>query len=479
MDAIGKTPLLRAPALTGDEVYEQLAASLRAAGCHVSDKVTRGCVPPLCIPGIVAKSALEAGELIFRVPERLHLSPSMVQTVAPDFHKTLVELGQESANVLPVFLAWLLVSSEDRAVARQAGGKSDGLWPGINADLDVWDVWEKFADGLVGEDFAYHPYRSAASDPDSLRNKLEPCAETEFVLDRVSDLIETHRTISSTSPSQTAFAHRQLPLEMFFRAKLSLITRVFLTDDESSLVPGVDLINHAHGEDAGVEWRWDNEAREMTARTCRPHKPGEELFQSYGERSNLLFHRTYGFTQAPEIEPSWSYIVHPQCVFHIYEDFLPGSEAGLAIMLDSARMDETLCKALNAVNAHQRDPGEFLRLVCARCLWAYDSDSTLQPALQALQQVRATSPRSCDWWLGLAGTEQGQQMAEDVGVRLKMCEYLCLIAHLEAVDAAAGRLPEERCLERCEQLRMVVRDGLNALREGSSFTLSLKVLGSD
>jgi len=266
---------------------------------------------------------------------------------------------------------------------------------------------------------------------------------------------------------------------MFFRAKLNFMTRVFLTDDESALVPGIDLINHAPSADAGIEWRWNGEAREMTATTCRPHKPGEELFQSYGERSNLLLHRTYGFTQVPDVEPSWSYILHPQCAFHIYEDFLPSSHAGLAIMLDSARMDETLCKALNAVNAHQCDPGEFLRLVCARCLWAYDDDAMLQPALQALRQVREANPSSCDWWFGLMGTPEGQRVAEDVGVRLKMCEYLCLVAHLEAVDAATGRLPEDQCLERCEQLRVVVRDGLGALREGSCFTLSLKVLGSD
>jgi len=481
MDAIANIPPLRAPAGDGDAVYEQLVASLRAAGGYVNDKVARGCVPPLCIPGIVARNPLEAGEIIFRVPVRLHLSPSMVERVAPDFHKALVGLGQESAGVFHIFLAWLLVSSEDRAVARQAGGgNSDGPWPGINTDSDVWEVWERYADGLVGEDFAYHPYRTAAADPEGLRKKLEPCAETEFLLDRVSDLIETHRTICSTRPSQTmALAQRRLPLEMFFRAKLSLISRVFLTDDESALVPGIDLINHASGTDAGVEWRWDGVAREMTARTCRPHQAGEELFQSYGDRSNLLLYRTYGFTQVPEVEPSWSYVVQPQCAFHIYEDFLPGSQSGLAIMLDSARMDETLCKALNTVSARRCDPGEFLRLVCARCLWAYDADAMLKPALQALQQARTTNPSSCNWWLGLAGTVEGQRLAEDVGVRLKMCEYLCLVAHLEAVDAAAGRLPEDQCLERCEQLRMVVRDGLSTLREGSAFTLSLKVLGSD
>jgi len=229
----------------------------------------------------------------------------------------------------------------------------------------------------------------------------------------------------------------------------------------------VDLMNHASGGAVGVSWCWDQEARAMVATANRAHAAGEELLDSYGLRSNLLLYRTYGFTQGPEQEPSWTCIVHPQCVHSIYEDFLLEEHLGLQIMLESTRMDPSLCTALNAAGARA---AEFLRLICARSLIAYEADTGLQPALEALRIARAEAPTSCAWWSRL-GPEEMHLVAEE-GTRIKMCEYLCLVAHLEAVDIAGGGAVEEQCLAGAVALRKVICDALLCLQEGGNFTLA-------
>jgi len=407
------------------------------------------------------------------VPERLHLTPSTVKDVAPELCEAVSKLyhGGDSLSQEPlaqaVFLAGLLRAAEDRAGA--PGGPSAAgqrPWPlgGPGPDAAVRSAWERYADMLLGEDFNGHPYLRAAADPDGLLALLRPSCEPEFLLDRASSLLETFNVLSGGCPREHLGG--DLRLDMFVRARLSLLSRCFQTSSESALVPVVDLMNHS--ESPGVAWHWDGDAREMVATAGRRHGAGEELLDSYGSRSNVLLSRTYGFTQHPRVEPSWSFVICPQCVHHVYEDFLPEASRGLQILLNSARMEDSLCTALNAAGSFGRDAGEFLRLVCARCMAAYEAEPCMQPALRALREARAVAPASAAWWEHLGGDAH---LAAEESVRIRMSEYLCLLAHLEAVDCATGAAAEGACLERSGALRGDVRDALRALADGFSFVL--------
>lgn len=193
--------------------------------------------------------------------------------------------------------------------------------------------------------------------------------------------------------------------------------------------------------------------------------------ESYGARSNVLLNRTYGFTQPPDIEPSWSYCLRPDVVRSVYDIFLPDVKDHHVVLLESKRMEDLLCTALNKVALGGHNATEFLRLVCKRCMVAYERDAKLQPALEALRHVRSADPTSSAWWAELDGANSS--LTEEEGTRIKMCEYLCLTAHLDAVSFAWGGLTLDQCLAGTEPLCKIIRDSLQMLREGRCFSVSI------
>jgi len=460
-----------------------LFQTAREAGCFVSDKVVRGSAPPLCIPGLLAAADIEAGEELMRIPERFHITPRTLEQLSP----RLWEATTQRNDVPPsrrhevgqaAFVALLLGEAEERAVARAAGRAAEDLADGAQPELPVDDgvrqVWARYGDALLGEDFAYHPYRMAATDPQAMREALEPSPEADFYLDMAQDLVHVHSMLVDGAGPESPV--RMPGLGMFLRARLSMVTRVFQARHDSTLVPVSDLFNHAPDMQQGVSWRWNEDAAAMIVTADRAHKKGEEIFCSYGPRSNLLLFRTYGFTHAPEVEPAWTYIVRPTRVRAIYEAFLPDSEMQPQLMLDSKYLDDSVCDVLNKVAQNGRDAAAFLRLVCARCLWPYEHCLGLQPALRALRKVRESRPDSCAWWEGLS--EEDRRLADETATRIRMSEYLCLTSYLEAVDLAEdGREPTEgRCMEGALYISQLIFQAITMLQEGRCFTLKKEVL---
>jgi len=327
-------------------------------------------------------------------------------------------------------------------------------------------VWRCFADSLLGEHFDAHPYRLAAADPAGTRATFEPSLEAEHFVEMARDLANVHHIIQAAWSEGTG-AGRCPDFGMYARARFSLLTRVFQTCDSSTMVPVVDLLNH-HSTSPGVSWRWDPEGQAMVVTADRAHQPGEELRCSYGPRSNVLLYRTYGFTHPPDMEPAWSFVVRQEAVRPVCEVFLPG---GLLepIVLDTAHLEDGLCKALNSAASHGRDAVEFLRLVSARCRWPYEQSERLRPCLRALARARARDAASGAWWAELSDPER--ELAGQEWARLAMCEYLCLVAHEEAIECADGKLEEAKCLAGAVNLRRLLGQAIGMLRAGKRFEL--------
>merc|ERR1712080_37579 len=126
------------------------------------------------------------------------------------------------------------------------------------------------------------------------------------------------------------------------------------------------------------------------------------------------------------------------------------------VVLDSRNMDRSLCEALTAVTRNGKDATEFLRLVCAHCKQPYECDEPLRPALEALKRTRATDPTSHAWWTELAEADN-TLMTKD-WARIKMCEYLCLVVHLEAIGVLEGSLKEDQCLKATAHLQEILAE---------------------
>merc|ERR1719183_2101963 len=97
-----------------------------------------------------------------------------------------------------------------------------------NVDPCVQQVWEAYADNLLSQDFAYHPYRKAATDPDAMRESMLPSPEVDYFIDMSADIIAIHSIISEFC-SDEVLGPRFGEVSMFFRGRLSVLTRVFQT----------------------------------------------------------------------------------------------------------------------------------------------------------------------------------------------------------------------------------------------------------
>eukprot|EP00931_Biecheleriopsis_adriatica_P039763 TRINITY_DN22736_c0_g1_i1.p1 TRINITY_DN22736_c0_g1~~TRINITY_DN22736_c0_g1_i1.p1 ORF type:complete len:645 (+),score=152.36 TRINITY_DN22736_c0_g1_i1:55-1989(+) len=469
---------LRAASLDADAAVNNLLAVAKAAGCFVSPKMKRGRAPPLNIPGLLATEAIDEGEELIRVPHHLHLTPRSVDDLAPalaaavrDLPDTVKSRCDEGMHTF--FLGRLLGEAEERALAKMNGSDIEAksvLESEWAASESQRKVWEAYADSLLTEDFEYHPFRLAAFNPDGMRTSLKPSLEAEYFIDMATDLVSLHKAISGCG--EAAFGSKPVEVEMFLRARLSSQTRVFQTCVDTTLVPVADLLNQSSTVDgAGVLWSWDSEANAMIIKAVRAHAPGEELFTTYGSRSNMLLYRTYGFTLRPENEPGWTYIVRSHIVRPVLNTYLGSEDARTLILLETSHIDESLCKVLNQVSSRGRDGVEFLRLLCARIRWEYETDEKMRPALEALACARAKDPRSHAWWSYI--DEEHRHLIEQDSFRVIMSEYLCLTAHIEAADVVDGKKDESTCLGGCATMRCSLVNALHMLRNSGGFSLQL------
>lgn len=253
---------------------------------------------------------------------------------------------------------------------------------------------------------------------------------------------------------------------MFLRGKLCVLTRVFQTSHSSTLVPIADLLNHANLELANARWEWQADRKEYVIKTTRRIEAGEEILHSYGARSNTLLFRTYGFTQPPSIEPSWSFQMRPEMVFPIYDYFMPLEERGKPVLFDATTFEDSLVSAMNAVAANKQNCIEFVKFCCIRCREAYLEDPLLEIPRQALCTAREADPTSAAWWNYLPAGQEA--LLDDEAIRIKMSEFLCLEANIEAVNFAEGVVTDDQCFAMSRHYRSIFKDGVEMIsREGS------------
>eukprot|EP00928_Gymnodinium_smaydae_P032737 TRINITY_DN23633_c0_g1_i1.p1 TRINITY_DN23633_c0_g1~~TRINITY_DN23633_c0_g1_i1.p1 ORF type:complete len:667 (+),score=158.07 TRINITY_DN23633_c0_g1_i1:29-2002(+) len=456
--------------MDADKAFAKLVDAVVAAGGAVSPKLTRGALPPLNVPGILAREPIEAGEILCRIPVSVHLTPKLAEALRPDLGEALDKVAffqnsplRREKAMSGVFLAQLLHAAERRA-AGDAGATARPSSGACDAEV-AWRTLEAYADVLLGVDFSSHVYMDAARDFEALDAEFAPSPQADYIMDMACDLEDMYDALRNDVGAREALGPAFAPETAgrpFFLARLCLVTRVFLAECSMSLVPVVDLFNHSANH--GVEWMYREAEKSMVVTAIRAHAAGEEIFDSYGPRSNELLHLTYGFAMPPRLEPSWNYQMRPERIHAILESFLPEDERQPIIYLESHKIDDTLIKVLNQVVDARKSVVDFLVLVCERCKSAYDEDVRLKPALEAFRRARSRDPVSAAWWAELA--EEDLALADRDSTRVKMGEYLCLVAHIEAVNCWRRAVPVERCLKMTDLMRRLLCQALCTWQRG-------------
>eukprot|EP00746_Dinoflagellata_sp_MGD_P121529 gnl/MRDRNA2_/MRDRNA2_56669_c0_seq1.p1 gnl/MRDRNA2_/MRDRNA2_56669_c0~~gnl/MRDRNA2_/MRDRNA2_56669_c0_seq1.p1 ORF type:complete len:630 (+),score=118.66 gnl/MRDRNA2_/MRDRNA2_56669_c0_seq1:252-1892(+) len=448
---------------------ERMIAAARDAGAFVSPKIERGSAAPLWIPGLIAVDAVEEGEILIELPASLHLSPATFESILPGLFKAIRKIppevvpGDPNDRALAVSIACLL---NLHSTALEDGSLDPSFQENdVSVLASVSPVWHRYAETLLGEDFSNHPNWMFICAKERLFQTLEPSEEAEVArtavteIINVSDLIWDHAEEDIPSPGYG--------IGNFLHARLCLISRKFGTPHGNALLPVVDLMNHSHHPGAVVAW---NDAEQKSVvRALRPHSAGEEIFIMYEALSNPMALRQYGFTMPPEKEAAWTFASK---IRKLHEQKVPGPWESLIgritlLELNSGFVTRSLSTTFQQCVTQGLDLQPFWEKFLVQKMDAYEKDALLQPAITALQNVRKVDVSSASWWKEIAeGTYQKDQ---ELGVRVKMSEYLCLTVHLEALRNASGSLPSESCLGNSETLRKAMQ---NALKTPSGVEVS-------
>lgn len=457
-------------------LYERLVLAARSAGAFVSPKVVRGAAPPLGIVGMVAQEEIRKGDVLVRMPFSLILSPTAAREVVPHMHEAMLKVaGIPERRVLDMFQAAYLASlfkKSERMFQQDTdapGESPDGIAPeppaSTSGDIPegrgsaaLLELWGRYADSLVYEPFEEHPYCLCLDDLPAFITATEPSREHQHISRMAGDVVAMADIISSGIGPEVL--GEGFDVGAFMQARLCLLTRVFQVHEESSLVPIADLFNH--NSDPSALWSLDADANEFVITAVRDTALGEEVLVSYGPRSNALLFRTYGFTLAPEQEPAWSYLTQTN-LSAVCARYLPADLRCREMLLDTLGLQECLIGALNACLTSGADAVAFLRELVSELIAPYEVSANFAPAREALQRVRASDPRSAAWWTEADMPPEGLALH---AMRVSMCEYLCLTAHLEALDLADGTAAEELCLAGASDLRASVLEAAATLRSG-------------
>ena len=268
--------------------HVELHQALQANSGYWSNKIERASLDKLEVSGVVAIAPIVEGEVLVKCPSASHISPGFVRRLKPELATLAAVVGREAPadnQDIDVFLVSMFVA--DLLTKCMQDGAATSL--GAHGDILC-----SFARVLLCETFEKHPYRLAASSASaaSFRRGLNPSCEADLI-ERLSwGVIERYRLLCAEHP--VAFS-----AEQFLRAWLMVITRAFeLGGSRSTLVPGLDSFNHDPVKRCAAV-RLDSSG-DMWLEATRCIEPGEEVYLEYGELSNPLLYRTYGFTLPPE-----------------------------------------------------------------------------------------------------------------------------------------------------------------------------------
>lgn len=143
--------------------------------------------------------------------------------------------------------------------------------------------------------------------PSELDRYLEASQIRERAIERINSVTGTYNDLKLRifSKYPNLFPEEVYNIETFkwsFGILLSRLVRLPSMDGRVALVPWADMLNHSCEVDTFLDY--DKSSKGVVFTTDRPYQPGEQIFISYGKKSNGDLLLSYGFVPREGTNPS-------------------------------------------------------------------------------------------------------------------------------------------------------------------------------
>ncbi|XP_062009237.1 ribulose-1,5 bisphosphate carboxylase/oxygenase large subunit N-methyltransferase, chloroplastic [Rosa rugosa] len=151
------------------------------------------------------------------------------------------------------------------------------------------------------------PYSLLYWTREELDRYLEASQIRQRAIERVTNVVGTYNDLRLRifSKHPDLFPEEVFNIETFkwsFGILFSRLVRLPSMDGKVALVPWADMLNHSCEVDTFLDY--DKSSQGVVFTTDRPYQPGEQVFISYGKKSNGELLLSYGFVPSKGTNPS-------------------------------------------------------------------------------------------------------------------------------------------------------------------------------
>ncbi|CAJ1375455.1 unnamed protein product [Effrenium voratum] len=464
------------------EKFQRLVRWVQEAGGYVSPKIsyvdatTKGAM-------LLASEPVKEGEKLMRIPRQAQISDASVRSdsALPRYVDGISDLSLGRSGVAAM-AAWLT----SRYGSYLQDPESVGPWR-------FW--WEMFS-----APWSMPFYRDATE-------QLLLLGSYEFQEIRRNLFWYTRDFEKLTEPCKKGTCSAEVRLmdfDAYQAMNQFILSHAFKgPGDKPHIIPIFEVLNHSPELASDLNYEMDGDGNlEVWAKWDIP--PGTEITNSYGRRSNSELLASYGFADPPYLEPFWSLRIFTQALAEKHFPDMDIEDMEIDVRLATPWLRSlptdgaaptplaTLASELDRATGQVPSLLGLVETTADHFLKWYRNDQLIAKYRSTLEENRRHNASSSVWWLEgptawsfsreeFAGLLQSKGRSEreklrqeassgdlsdprSIGfwnstvVRVKMSEYLCAVAHKEALQLLRGELQSSEVMAESVQTAEALRD---------------------
>jgi protein-histidine N-methyltransferase len=187
----------------------------------------------------------------------------------------------------------------------------------------------------------------------------------KIIRDRLVILEEEYKAICQIDKSFMKYS-----LGDFCKARMTVNSRIFgisINNKETDvLVPVADMINHQ--KDRNASWTYSNERNGFLVKSERPIGKGEQIFDTYGTKSNSRYFLSYGFIQDSNNYDNFPYIVQLHISLPHYRTKISYLRENYVMVYLRAELDQRFLDFLSCIRFYEETNEEKINEFISQCM---------------------------------------------------------------------------------------------------------------